>query len=105
MPEFEIKEEVNGENFEELLLKYKFPVYSIKDEKYISLKTVEKVLRCGNVKVGNDIIFFEYKGKEILINLRKNEININGKIKKLENPVITILGEKLISVTTIKWLL
>jgi len=105
VPEFEIKEEVNRENFEELLLKYKFPVYSIKDEKYISLKTVEKVLRCKNVKVGKDIIFFEYKGKEVLINLRKNEININGKIKKIENPVKTILGEKLISVSTIKLLL
>lgn len=105
VPEFRIKEEVNRENFEELLLKYKFPVYSIKDEKYISLKTVEKVLRCKNVKVGKDIIFFEYRDKEILINLRKNEININGKIKKLENPVKTILGEKLISVSTIKLLL
>ena len=105
VPEFEIKEEVNRENFEELLLKYKFPVYSIKDEKYISLKTVEKVLRCGNVKVGKDIIFFEHRDKKILINLRKNEININGKIKKLENPVKIILGEKLISVSTIKLLL
>jgi len=105
VPEFRIKEEVNRENFEELLLKYKFPVYSIKDEKYISLKTVEKILRCKNVKVGKDIIFFEYRGKEVLINLRKNEININGKIKKLENPVKTVLEEKLISISTIKKIL
>jgi len=105
VPEFRIKEEVNKENFEELLLKYKLPVYTIKDKKYISLRTMEKVLRFKNVKVGKDIIFFEYKDKEVLINLRKNEININGKIKKLENPVKTILEEKLISVSTIKTIL
>lgn len=105
VPEFRIKEEVNRENFEELLLKYKLPVYTIKDKKYISLRTMEKVLNCKNVKVGKEIIFFEYKDKEVLINLRKNEININGKIKKLKNPVKTIFEEKLISVSTIKKIL
>ncbi len=105
VPEFKIKEELTRENFEELLLKYKLPVYTIKGKKYISLRTVEKVLRFKNVKVGKNIIFFEYKNRKVLINLRKNEININGKIKKLESPVKIILGEKLISVSTIKTIL
>lgn len=106
LPGLKIPQDITASELEEIIKKYKLPVYTIKGEEYISLKILGKLLNCGDtLKEDKNFIFFKHKGRKIIINLRRNEITIDGEVKRMENPVKIILEEKLIPLSTVKKLL
>ena len=89
-------ENVNSENLEEIISKYKFPVYYNKKEKFISLRTISLILGMNKVKDGDEYKLFEFNGKEIEVFVPENGEKYL-KIDDLSFPLQKVVDEVIIS--------
>lgn len=72
----------------------KIPPYIIENQRYVSLRSVLKILGCedswGRIE---DRIFFIYMGKEIKIKINSDQIIVGTENKKIDYPIKEIEGE------------
>lgn len=70
-----------------------YPSYVIGNEKYVSLKTLIKVLHIQNWGRIEDRVFFEYQEKSFKTRIGSNEITVDNKKQLLPSPIKEIEGE------------
>ncbi|HNS32157.1 MAG TPA: hypothetical protein PKN36_04185 [bacterium] len=92
-------EAITSDNFADVVRENKFPLYSIDDTDYVSLRSILKLFMCEEeLKKKNRVINIPYRNSKIVLRLETSEMIVAGEKVSMAYPVKKVSDEFLVSI-------